>query len=332
MGNTRRTLAVLEVCAGAGGQALGLEAAGFEMAAAIDNDRAACETLQRNRPGWTVRVEDIRDVSGRAFRGVDLFAAGVPCPPFSIAGDQLGHRDERDLFPEALRLIGEARPRAVVLENVRGFAAARFADYRSRLQRQLVALGYESQWRILNASDYGVPQLRPRFLLVALRPADSARFRWPEPAVITPPTVGEVLQDLMAARGWKGAKKWAVHANTIAPTIVGGSKKHGGPDLGPTRARRQWAALGVDGIGIADEPPGAREPVGHVPKLTVRMAARIQGFPDSWIVSGRKTAAYRQVGNAFPPPVAHVIGESIRAALESRTTRKASDQDVKTSP
>jgi DNA (cytosine-5)-methyltransferase 1 len=119
----------------------------------------------------------------------------------------------------------------------------------------------------------------------------------------------------MAAGGWKGAKSWKAHANGIAPTIVGGSKKHGGPDLGPTRARKAWAALGVDGLGIANEPPDTWFPMGKMPKLTVRMVARIQGFKDSWEFVGKKTHAYRQVGNAFPPPVAAAVGSRIALAL-----------------
>jgi DNA (cytosine-5)-methyltransferase 1 len=98
---------------------------------------------------------------------------------------------------------------------------------------------------------------------------------------------------------------------------VGGSKKHGGPDLGPTRAREAWKLLGVNGLGVAYDPPGPDFPPEHRPKLTTRMVARIQGFPDSWEFSGRKTAAYRQVGNAFPPPVARALGEAIRRALEA---------------
>jgi DNA (cytosine-5)-methyltransferase 1 len=128
-------------------------------------------------------------------------------------------------------------------------------------------------------------------------------------------TVGQALGDLMGARGWPGAPAWAQRADRIAPTIVGGSKKHGGPDLGPTRARRARADLGVDGLGIAAHAPGPAHPVGQSPRLTIAMVARLQGFPDCWEFAGRKTAAYRQVGNAFPPPVASALGTSIAVVL-----------------
>lgn len=122
----------------------------------------------------------------------------------------------------------------------------------------------------------------------------------------------------MGANRWQGAEAWALRANRIAPTIVGGSKKHGGPDLGPTRAKAQWRELGVDGMGIANEAPGETFGPDAIPRLTVQMVARIQGFPDSWNFTGKKTIAYRQVGNAFPPLVARAVGRSIQAAYKKQ--------------
>jgi len=307
-------LTVLEICAGAGGQSLGLEAAGFAHTGAVEIDANACNTLRANRPDWDVIEDDVHNVKGQDYRGVDLIAAGIPCPPFSMAGKQLGADDERDLFPQALRLVRQAKPTAVMLENVRGLASAKFADYRNQVLAELDRLGYIADWQILNACNYGVPQLLPRFLLVALRRRYARRFRWPEP-LGTPSTVGETLGDLMGERGWAGAELWSAEADGIAPTIVGGSLKHGGPDLGPTRAKREWRAMGVDGMGIADAAPGPEMPQHLIPRLTVPMVARLQGFPDEWEISGRKTAAYRQVGNAFPPPVAEAVGGAIREAL-----------------
>jgi DNA (cytosine-5)-methyltransferase 1 len=163
-----------------------------------------------------------------------------------------------------------------------------------------------------------VPQLRPRVVIVALQKDSWDRFDWPQVGAQNPRTVGETLYPLMAARGWPGAAAWRARANEIAPTIVGGSKKHGGPDLGPSRAKRAWASLGVDGMGIADEAPGPDTPIDFTPRLTVEMVALLQGFPPDWKFSGRKTAAYRQVGNAFPPPVAQAVAAQIRKALEVR--------------
>jgi DNA (cytosine-5)-methyltransferase 1 len=309
-------LTSVEICAGAGGQALGLEMAGFGHEALVEIEPPACETLRMNRPQWNVLEKDLLDWSGKPYEGVDLLAGGVPCPPFSKAGKQLGAEDERNLFPKAIHLVDEIRPKAVMLENVRGLLDAVFDTYRKDVESQLKKLGYTPGWRLLNASEYGVSQLRPRVVFVGIRNDLSEHFHWPVPGEIMPPTVGELLKDLMASKGWEGADEWAAQASSIAPTLVGGSKKHGGPDLGPTRARAAWASLGVEGRTIADDVPGADHE--GMPRLTVRMAARIQGFPDDWQISGRKTAAYRQIGNAFPPPVAAAVGRQIHKAIATR--------------
>jgi DNA (cytosine-5)-methyltransferase 1 len=313
---TGQRITCLELCAGAGGQALGLERAGFDHTGLVEINKHCCQTLRVNRPNWNVIEQDVCKFDAAPFKGVDLVAGGLPCPPFSVAGKQLGKLDERNLFPEAVRIIEECQPKAVMIENVRGILDAVFDDYRNHVEKQLRRLGYKSDWSMFNAAQFGVPQLRPRVLFVAVRRDLVGQFAWPMPAFTLAPTVGEVLYDLIAANGWKGAREWKDRADEIAPTIVGGSQKHGGPDLGPTRARRAWASLGVDGLGIWDSAPG-QDFVG-MPRLTVRMVARLQGFPDDWEFSGGKTAAYRQVGNAFPPPVAKGVAEQIMKCLRSR--------------
>ena len=248
--------------------------------------------------------------------------AACPCPPFSKAGKQLGSSDERDLFAWAVNTAGVVRPKAVMLENVRGLNDTRFAAYRQAVVDRLDDLGYVANWELLEARDYGVPQLRPRMVLVALAPEYAPYFEWPEPKPTTA-TVGTTLAGLMGANGWPYLDEWVERAGGIAPTIVGGSKKHGGADLGPTRAKRAWEALWVDAHGLANSAPDASwdrdlPQNRRGPKLTVDMVAKLQGWdgPEyEWEFAGLKTSRYRQIGNAFPPPVARAVGESIAKAL-----------------
>ncbi|MFP4156032.1 MAG: DNA cytosine methyltransferase [Opitutales bacterium] len=316
----------IEMCTGGGGQAIGLEQAGFSCAAALEIDKHACATLRLNRPDWNVLEQDMSLFEGQPYANIDLFAAGVPCPPFSMAGKQLGKDDERDLFPEAIRIIGESKPKAFMLENVAGFASEKFRFYRQRIIDDLVDLGYSVDAKLLNASNFGVPQLRPRYIIVGLRDEFAPHFCWP---LQTPcaETVGTTIRDLLAANGWPGVERIVQQAKRIAPTIVGGSKKHGGPDLGPTRAKRQWAELGIDGKGIANEAPLLDAPLDLMPRLTIRMVARLQGFPDDWDFVGGKTASYRQIGNAFPPPVARAVATQIRRALLKENAAYAVNRD-----
>lgn len=306
-------LSTLELCAGGGGAALGLEHAGFVHAALVDNDRHACATLRRNRPYWNVIEADITRFDARYWRGVDLLSGGLPCPPFSIAGKQLGSDDDRDMFPTMLRIAQEAHPRAVMIENVRGILGTRFNGFREALDRAFDALGFDTYWTGFNAADFGVPQIRHRAFLVALRRGATKPLKWPKSNGKSNATVAEAIGDLMAERGWRGVAEWTERAKVPAPTIVGGSHKHGGPDLGPTRARREWAALGVDGLGLANEPP-PRDFKG-MPRLTIPMVARLQGFPDDWKFEGPKTHAYRQVGNALPVKLAFNVAKAVRECL-----------------
>lgn len=340
----------VEICAGAGGQAVGLHNAGFRHAALIEIDRDACQTLRTNIArhaewdGCEVIEADLTlfDPEGLGITSgtLDLLAGGVPCPPFSAAGKQLGEDDERDLFPTMLRLVGELEPKAVMIENVRGLLDPKFAEYRKRIVNDLESMEYEvCYWDLLEAKDYGVPQLRPRAILVAMKPEYAQYFQHSKPEAREPVSVGQALHDSMRARydavaddprAEMAFKRWYEKAlEGVAPTVVGGSKKHGGADLGPTRAKRAWAELGVCGLGVANEPDEMKDaerdlfaPAG--PKLTVTQAALIQGFPEDWKFYGRKTAAYRQVGNAFPPPVAQAVGEQIYAAFEAAAKAKPS--------
>ena len=337
----------IEICAGGGGQALGLHQAGFSHCALVEIDAHACETLRFNNfhhtLGWKNIIEGcvqhFAKYSASTYKNIDLVAGGVPCPPFSKAGKQLGKNDERDLFPTAIEIVKATSPKAVMLENVSGLLDESFRSYREEINFSFERMGYDTFWKLHNASDYGVPQLRPRVVLVALKKRYSCYFQWPK-NFTSPPTVGEALYDLMASKGWEGAKEWQKKANRIAPTLVGGSKKHGGPDLGPTRARKAWQELHINGSCIGNEPPGKgfkgyvtrsgiiKEGFDDMPLLTLEMAARIQGFPDWWKFSGKKTAAYRQIGNAFPPPVAKAIGSQICQALDTAESLEIIQNDL----
>ncbi|MGW4875670.1 DNA cytosine methyltransferase [Streptomyces sp. NPDC004262] len=382
-----RQLTSLEICAGAGGQAVGLHNAGFDHLALVEWDPHAVETLRANVgdwPGWGAeRVAALKPMDVKEFletdvrknlevgKGeLDLLAGGVPCPPFSLAGKRLGKDDERDLFPDALKIIEDFMPKAVMIENVRGILEPPevFIDYRRDILSELRDLGYvvpevsrnwsaaeqdramRKVWRRIDASNFGVPQLRPRAILVVIHEdelnSSDGEFIWPSRAKAEQATVVGELAATMEARcrkfwtknkdgelakpgertGEDVYREWLDKASRaaavgrgVAPTLVGGSRKHGGADLGPTRAKRAWEALGVDGMGVAND-PGECDPERDLfrpagPMLTVEQAALIQGFPGEWKFQGRKTARYRQVGNAFPPPVAEAIGRAIAAVL-----------------
>ena len=157
------------MCAGAGGQAIGLERAGFVHEGLIESDVHACATLRLNRPKWRVYEACLESFDGRPFKGIDLLSGGLPCPPFSVAGKQLGKKDERNLFPAAIRLIDEIRPRAVMIENVRGILGSAFEDYRDHIASELKKLGYVAGWQLVNASHFGVSQSRMRAVFVAIK-------------------------------------------------------------------------------------------------------------------------------------------------------------------
>ncbi|MFF9570768.1 DNA cytosine methyltransferase [Streptomyces sp. NPDC014685] len=391
----------IEICAGAGGQAIGLHQAGFKHLALVEIDPHAAATLKTNikrLKEWSweqsycdVFSGDVNDffpipdeevpgsglkkptgfLGGPLRRGdLDLLAGGVPCPPFSHAGKQLGKDDERDLFPRMLDLVDNLYPRAVMIENVRGIKDAKFEDYRTYIEARLQGgrakhpetgieeyfdgFGYEvCEWEVLEASDFGVPQLRPRAVLVAIRKdvLGDLKFVWPT-VMGEPKSVFDALSESMENRyrpylekggevaqvarkcldDWKQKASEAAAEKKdggVAPTLVGGSKKHGGADLGPSRAKEAWKQLGVSGMGVANgyEEGEKKRSQGRDlfgpdgPMLTVEQAAIIQGFPDDWEFTGGKTAQYRQVGNAFPPPVARVVGEAIADVLRAARER-----------
>ncbi len=175
---------------------------------------------------WQIVQADIREIIGNDFLGIDLVSGGLSSPERADAEQQGG-------FPQVARLIHEIRPRAVLLDGSKKLLAKSFAGYLDRVCSDLHEFGYDVHWKLVRASDYRVPQLRPRVVLVAMRRPWSQHLQLPGPMPVGPPTVGDVLYDLMGEAGWPGVGDWCERAQRIAPTIIGPGKRHGGSDLGP---------------------------------------------------------------------------------------------------
>ncbi|MCO6387478.1 DNA cytosine methyltransferase [Aliihoeflea sp. 40Bstr573] len=337
-------LTVLEICAGGGGQAIGLHAAGFHHVGLIERLEPACATLKLNRPDWPIIKADVADIDFEQYRGVDLLAGGVPCQPFSFAGEGLGKDDPRDLFRRAVEITGIVQPKAIMFENVMGLLGPKHLDYRLFILSELDRLGYEAEWRAIEAPSFGMAQKRERAILVGFKKGLMHRFRWPEPLEIAPKTIGETLLDLMASNGWPHAEDWAAKATGHCMTIIGGSERKTSFDLAMEKGREHWFAQGINPSRRADNAPdasagpvgelGSKDQIDTYPKLTIRMVARLQGFPDEWrfaphakwtpetgydlrgdIPLGSPMPKLRQIANAFPPPLARVLGIRIKRAL-----------------
>lgn len=324
----RKRLSSLEVCAGAGGLALGLERAGFDPVLLLDNDFDACESLRLNRPGWDVRQMDLIDFDPDEHRqvlDVDLLSAGLPRVKATAAVNRgRGSDVELRLVNATIMLVHGVQPRALLIENVPDLAVKdKYAPIREFISAELDHLGYRYRWFVLNAADHRVAQDRKQGVLVAFKGDTIDAFEKPAASLEPPISVGAVLETSMAARGWPQAGAWAAQANRLAPTLVGGSADRGGADLGPRGSKRAWERMGVNGGSLADDVPGPDfhwDPTlgrqGMV-KLTVAQAALLQAFPPDWQFVGLKTSRYRQVGHASPPPVGRALGLAVRAALDT---------------
>ncbi|WP_405712995.1 MULTISPECIES: DNA cytosine methyltransferase [unclassified Streptomyces] len=315
-------LRFVDVCAGAGGLALGLEQAGFSPVLLLDAKAVACETLRMNRPRWNVLEMDLLDFVPDEYPetyDVDLLSAGLPRVRSSATAARPETEKEQRLLEAAVLLTHSVQPRGLLIENVPGLVdAPEFEPLRDFVRKELEHLGYRLRWFVLNAADFGVPQDRKQGVLVALKERYSDAFRPPRRAVAEYLSVGTALRDSMAARGWRDADTWAAQANGVAPTLVGGSDNRGGADLGPTGTKKAWARMGVNGGSLADEVPGPElDGCPDMIKLTDAQAALLQGFPAAWRFAGRKTARYRQIGHASPPPVGRVLGSAIAEALRA---------------
>jgi DNA (cytosine-5)-methyltransferase 1 len=322
---------VLDVFAGAGGLSLGFAAAGYQIVAAVEHDRDACETFAKAHPDVEVFEVDIDEAPvGAMASGIDVVIGGPPCQPWSSGGKQLGARDPRDGWPAFLRVLATVQPAAFVAENVAGFASARRRSHLDALVAQLSALGFDVQWRVLDAADYGVPQRRRRLFIVGTR---RAGFAFPGP------THGVASTDAVAWRAAGYLLSAPPHGtpNTSAVTYArlpdlrpdpyhGHVYNGGGRPIDLERpAPTLLASMGgnktpwIDGGLVVEEyhahlRAGGAPRVGVVPgarRITVEEAARLQTFPDGMHFAGSRSSAYCQIGNAVPPLLATAIATAL---------------------
>jgi len=341
---SRDKLRVVELFAGGGGMALGLEAAGFESRMLVEFNHHACATLRKNRPKWNVVEKDVRRVDFTPFQGVELVAGGPPCQPFSVGGLARGYDDTRDMFPEAVRAVREIRPAAFIFENVRGLTRPAFRNYVEYIRLQMThpdfpisgniswdqnlarlqkyhstegkdRLTYTVFQHSANAADYGVPQKRHRVFFIGFR-SDLAGHGWHFPL----PTHAQ--EEGLTFKGWRTVsealtglpdprKENAIQGHTYQP----GARSYPGHTGSPLNEPSKALKAGDHGV------PGGenmlRYPNGKVRYYTLREAARIQTFPDNWILEGSWSEAMRQIGNAVPIELARVVAESVANRLRS---------------
>ncbi|MER8116209.1 DNA cytosine methyltransferase [Streptomyces sp. NPDC094031] len=320
-------LTFVDVCSGAGGLALGLERAGFTPRLLLDIEPYACDTLLANRPQWNVVNTDLLDfdpVDHPEVYDVDLLAAGLPRVRSNATVTRRSSDSEIHLIRATAYLVHAVQPRALIIENVPTLVDEdSLAPVRDFLREELEHLGYQLTWFVLNACDFGVPQDRRQGVLVAVKQQWASAFRPPRPTVHEHVSIGEALAPSMRSRGWSDADLWAAQAVSVAPTLVGGSKSHGGADFGPSGTKAKWQRMGVYTKSFGNEPPGPDftwDPsLGDdgLVRITVDQTALLQGFPEEWGISGRKTARYRQIGHATPPPVGEALGRAVAEALDA---------------
>ncbi|TCA89227.1 DNA cytosine methyltransferase [Rhizobium leguminosarum] len=320
---------VLELCAGAGGLALGLERAGFEHVALIEFNRHAAATLRKNRPDWNVVEADVRKVDFTQYRDhrIDLLTGGLPCTPFTSVGKRKGKKDDKDLMMEGVRAVQEVAPKAFVFENVDGLLHSKHADYVAALLRKFSKAGYVTDIHRINTRDYGLAQDRSRIMIVGFRKDLAGVFRMPPRFPGLANNMGDVLQDLISANGWSGADDWVrmmrerpefdrfgnpIGVGALSDTIRG---YQGSPKKGEARRALE--------NGVSYAPPAKAAPTneeasreGFVPGLTNRMRARLQGFPNDWEFVGGLGAVANQIGNAVAPAVGQAMGLALVSALK----------------
>lgn len=335
---------VLELFAGAGGMALGLEKAGLKSVLLNEIDSHACKTLRKNRPEWNVVEGDVSQVDFTPYRNtVDVLAGGFPCQAFSYAGKKLGFEDTRStLFFEFARAAKEINPKVLLAENVRGLLNHDDGRTLETIKNIITDLGYTLfEPRVLKAIFYKVPQKRERLIIVAVRNdlADGIDYEWPSSynKILTLKDAlkkGELYDsDVPESEGQKYPKRKAEILSMVPP---GGYWRDLPEDIQKEYMLKSFY-LGGGKTGMArrlswDEPsltltcaPAQKQTERCHPEetrpLTVREYARIQTFPDEWVFEGPMSAKYKQIGNAVPVNLSFAVGKSVVHLLDKINKR-----------
>lgn len=321
----------IELFTGGGGLALGLEQAGFHGVAFAELNHSACETLRYNRPSWNVLEGDVHDMDFTMFQGsVDLVSGGAPCQAFSYAGKQLGFGDTRGtLFSEFARCVEEVQPKMFLFENVRGLLSHDGGKTFQTILHVFESLGYQVQYKVLNACFFGVGQKRERLLVVGIRDnlIDKIHFEFPTPDTYMT-VLRDVLQNVPQSEGqsYSAAKKavmdlvpaggcWVDLPDNVAKDYMGKSYFSGGGRRGMAR-RISWDEPCLTLTTSPSQKQTERCHPDETRPFTIREYARIQSFPDDWSFIGSVAEQYTQIGNAVPVELARRVGEQILLALK----------------
>lgn len=311
----------IELFAGAGGLALGLEKAGIQTLAYVEYDKFCCETLKMNRPKWNVLCSDIRHVDFSGFKGrIDIVTGGFPCQAFSYAGKKLGFDDTRGtLFHEFARCVKEVSPSVFMAENVRGLISHDNGRTLETILDVLRSMGYDVQQQVLNAAYHGVGQKRERIVIVGLKKGMGLTFMYPKPNERMT-TLREALKNCPASEGQLYSEKkravldlvppggsWINLPENIQATYMGKSYFSGGGKRGMAR-RIAWNEPCLTLTCSPSQKQTERCHPDETRPFTIREYARIQSFPDDWLFAGGIGEKYKQIGNAVPVEMARRIG------------------------
>jgi DNA (cytosine-5)-methyltransferase 1 len=321
----------IELFAGAGGLALGLENAGFDHQLLVEFDKHAAGTLKKNRPGWNVVCQDAASVDFTPYEGkADLVTGGFPCQAFSYAGNQLGFEDARGtLFFELARCIKETRPKIALGENVRGLVVHDNGKTLQTMVDILGGLGYRVAYRVLRAQYLDVPQKRERLVIICVREDLGLPILFPKERDYTI-SLREALDGVPDSpyQKYSGRKKeilelvppggyWRDLPEDLQREYLGGSYHLSGGKTGMAR-RLAWDEPSLTLTCAPAQKQTERCHPGETRPLAVREYARLQAFPDEWEFEGSIGAQYKQIGNAVPVNLGYHIGRCLAAMLEGK--------------